>query len=69
MQSTLDLHPALPMLRELAEIEAKAVKPTLADALRKGAQKCDQDFTGWGATDGPVCALSAAALAVKAGAV
>lgn len=63
----IETHPAVlsPALKtELAAIEAKATKFSLADAIRAGSHVTDQAYT-WRDGDN-VCALSAAALAVKA---
>lgn len=58
-------HPALETLKtEMADIEAKVAKFSLADAIRYGSSCTDQAYT-WRQGDN-LCALSAAALAVTA---
>lgn len=62
---TLENHPVLDEMREeLNNIEEYATKYTLADAIREGSKHTEQ-LSGWYNEDS-ACAMSAAALAVKA---
>lgn len=62
---TLDNHPVIDkMRRELEEIEEKATKYTLADAIREGSRHTKQ-LKDWYDNDS-ACAMSAAAMAVRA---
>lgn len=50
----------------LDEIEEKVEQYTLADAMREGAACSPGQARTWAESDGSVCALSAAAAAVRA---
>lgn len=71
---TLDNHPALESIKididarmkeELADIEEYVSGYTLADAIRDGSQHTDK-MSGGFYNQSEACALSAAALAIKA---
>lgn len=72
----LEKHPAIARIAEdllaeieeregLAEVEERVHTFSLADAIRAGSKHTEKATT-WVSSDGRVCALSAAALAVKA---
>lgn len=62
---TKELEKLAPEMEQLgAEIEEKVASFTLADAIRMGSTVTDKT-TGWG-HDGHACAMTAAAIAIRA---